>query len=135
MSNKRHRNNCSTSRLNSPSKRLSGGLTVLERSLTTRCISKKDRDKASLGKAVGKEMNRTTQHACLKKPRHQRREGLGYMGHSGVLAQLLQAPGRRVRILCPVQHCNLNPLGSYSQTLTLEPLLRKSKWDTVLCCD
>lgn len=62
MSNKRHRNNCSASRLNSPSKRLSGGLTVLERSLTTRCISKKDRDKASLGKAVGKEMNKTTQH-------------------------------------------------------------------------
>lgn len=57
------------------------------------------------------------------------------MGHSGVLAQLLQAPGRRVRILYPVQHCNRNPLLSYSQPLTLEPLLRKSKWDTVLCCD
>ena len=57
------------------------------------------------------------------------------MRHSGVLAWLLQAAGRSVRILHPVQHCNLNPLWSHSQTLTLEPLLRKSKQDTVLCCD
>lgn len=100
VSNKRHRSHCSASRLNSLSKRLSRGLRVLQRSLSTRCISKARQGQGKSRESSWEELTKT--HTDIS--RRQRKGSLGGRGAEwGPGPQPLQAPGGRVWMLSPVQ--------------------------------